>query len=447
MTEFILPATLHLFEPLNIILMLAGLTGGIIIGALPGLSATMGVALMVPATFAMNPTSGLIMLGAIYAGAIYGGANSAILICTPGTPSSVATTFDGWPLCQKGRADLGLYTSLLSSAFGGIVGTLFLLCLGGSLARFALQFGGPESFWLCLFGLSTIAVMTPDNMGKGIVSGAVGILVSTIGLDPNTGAPRFTFGTYDLLQGVSVIPCMIGLFSFSQVLYLIGTDKSFIAEYHPHKGAFGKVFRYLAAHCKTILVRSSVLGTWIGMLPGAGGEIASIISYNESKRWDKDPSRYGKGSLEGVAASESANNAVIGGSLIPMLTLGIPGSAVAAVILGALMAHGIQPGRGPSGSRAACLRLRSLSRNGVSKDKSSAAMSTLLIEPSNMTDIRPPSTERDKSTLFPRFSSIIGPRMTPRAIAPVSMPTLPPKNPTSPKASTTHMSTRLLLMA
>ena len=222
MTEFILPATLHLFEPLNIILMLAGLTGGIIIGALPGLSATMGVALMVPATFAMNPTSGLIMLGAIYAGAIYGGANSAILICTPGTPSSVATTFDGWPLCQKGRADLGLYTSLLSSAFGGIVGTLFLLCLGGSLARFALQFGGPESFWLCLFGLSTIAVMTPDNMGKGIVSGAVGILVSTIGLDPNTGAPRFTFGTYDLLQGVSVIPCMIGLFSFSQVLLHCG---------------------------------------------------------------------------------------------------------------------------------------------------------------------------------------------------------------------------------
>ena len=344
MTEFILPATLHLFEPLNIILMIAGLTGGIIIGALPGLSATMGVALMVPATFAMNPTSGLIMLGAIYAGAIYGGANSAILICTPGTPSSVATTFDGWPLCQKGRADLGLYTSLLSSAFGGIVGTLFPLCLGGSLARFALQFGGPESFWLCLFGLSTIAVMTPDNMGKGIVSGAVGILVSTIGLDPNTGAPRFTFGTYDLLQGVSVIPCMIGLFSFSQVLYLIGTDKSFIAEYHPHKGAFGKVFRYLAAHCKTILVRSSVLGTWIGMLPGAGGEIASIISYNESKRWDKDPDRYGKGAVEGILVPESANNASVGGALVPLLSLGIPGSAAAAVLAGGLMAQGLTPG-------------------------------------------------------------------------------------------------------
>lgn len=344
MTEYFLPALLNICDPLNILLMIAGLTGGILIGALPGLSATMGVALMVPATFAMNPISGLIMLGAIYAGAIYGGANSAILICTPGTPSSVATTFDGWPLCQKGRADIGLYTSLLSSAFGGIVGTLFLLCFAASLARFALRFGGPETFWLCLFGLSTIAVMTPENMGKGILSGAAGILVSTVGLDPNTAVPRFTFGSYGLIQGIAVIPCMIGLFSFSQVLYLIGTDKSFIAEYHPQKGAFGRVFKYLCAHCKTILVRSSIIGTGVGMLPGAGGEIASIIAYNESKRWSKDPARYGKGCMEGVAASESANNAVIGGSLIPMLTLGIPGSAVAAVILGALLAHGIQPG-------------------------------------------------------------------------------------------------------
>lgn len=344
MSEYILPALWHCIQPINLVLMLAGLSGGILIGALPGLSATMGVALMVPATFAMNPVSGLIMLGAIYAGAIYGGANSAILICTPGTPSSVATTFDGWPLCQKGRADIGLFTSLLSSSFGGIVGTLFLLCFAASLARWALKFGGPETFWLCLFGLSTIAVMTPDNMGKGILSGAAGILVSTVGMDPNTAVPRFTFGVYEMIQGVAVIPCMIGLFSFSQVLYLIGTNKNFIAEYKPQKGTFRKVFDYLAANCKTILVRSSIIGTGVGMLPGAGGEIASIIAYNESKRWDKDPARYGKGCIEGVAASESANNAVIGGSLIPMLTLGIPGSAVAAVILGALLAHGIQPG-------------------------------------------------------------------------------------------------------
>lgn len=343
MIDYVLPSLLNLIDPFNICLMLLGLTGGIITGALPGLSATMGVALMVPVTFAMNPTSGLIMLGAIYVGAIYGGANSAILICTPGTPSSVQT-FDGWPLTQRGEADVGLYTSLISSGIGGFIGVIFLLCLARPLAHFALSFGGSENFWLCLFGLSTIAVMSPGNMGKGIVSGAIGLLVSTIGLDPNTGTPRFTFGAYSLSQGISVIPCMIGLFSFSQVLFLLGSNKKFVAEYHPHKGVFYKTFKHLVTRCKTILLRSSLIGTAIGMLPGAGGEIASIIAYNESKRWAKDPSKYGTGIIEGVASSESANNAVIGGSLIPMLTLGIPGSAVAAVILGAIMAHGIQPG-------------------------------------------------------------------------------------------------------
>ena len=216
--------------------------------------------------------------------------------------------------------------------------------MAAPLARFALSFGGPENFWLCVFGLSTIAVMSADNMGKGLISGAIGILCSTIGMDPNTGTVRFTFGVYEMVQGVSVIPCMIGLFSFSQVLVLIGSRREYVAEYHPHKGAFREVLRYLVSKCKTVLVRSSVMGTLIGMLPGAGGEIASIIAYNESKRWSKKPEEFGKGCLEGVAASESANNAVIGGALIPMLTLGIPGSAVAAVILGALMAHGVQPG-------------------------------------------------------------------------------------------------------
>lgn len=344
MTEFILPAIGHLLEPFNIFLMVAGLTGGIIVGALPGLTATMGVALLVPATFVMGATSGLIMLGAIYAGAIYGGANSACLICTPGTPSSVATTFDGWPLCQAGRADIGLVTSLLSSSFGGIMGTVLLLFLAAPLARFALRFGGPENFWLCIFGLSTIAVMSSGNMLKGLLSGALGLLVSTVGLDPNVGVPRFTFGYYPLVQGIEVIPAMIGLFSFSQVLYLIGSYKPFIADYKPTPGALGVVVRTLMGRCKVILMRSSLIGGLVGMLPGAGGEIASIIAYNEAKRWDRDPSKYGKGALEGLAASESANNAVIGGALIPMLTLGIPGSAVAAVILGALLAKGIQPG-------------------------------------------------------------------------------------------------------
>ena len=344
MMEFIVPALGHIIEPWNILLMVLGLTGGIIVGALPGLTATMGVALMVPATFAMNATSGLIMLGAIYVGAIYGGSNSACLICTPGTPSSVATTFDGWPMCKAGKADFGLYTSLISSSFGGIIGTIMLLFLAAPLARFALRFGGPENFWLCLFGLSTIAVMSADNMMKGLLSGAFGLLISTIGIDPNVGVPRFTFGYYPLVQGIEVIPAMIGLFSFSQVLYLIGSHRPFIADYTPTPGAFGQVARFLGSKCKVLLTRSSLIGALVGMLPGAGGEIASIIAYNESKRWDKNPEIYGKGAMEGLASSESANNAVIGGSLIPMLTLGIPGSAVAAIILGALLAKGIQPG-------------------------------------------------------------------------------------------------------
>ena len=344
MLEYLPAAIGHLMEPLNILLMVAGLAGGIIIGAMPGLTATMGVALMVPVTFAMDPISGLVMLGAIYAGAIYGGANSAILIRTPGTPSSVATTFDGYPMCQKGQADEALYTSLLASAFGGVVGTIFLLFMSAPLANFALKFGGPEIFWLCIFGLSSIAVMSRDNMLKGLLSGAFGLLVSTIGIDPNSGVPRFTFGYYPLSQGVEIIPAMIGLFSFSQVMVLLGSDKQYIANYTPSKGAFARVAKKLFHDCKVNLMRSSVIGTLVGMLPGAGGEIASIITYNEAKRWDKDPSRYGTGVIEGVAASESANNAVIGGALIPMLTLGIPGSAVAAVILGALLAHGIQPG-------------------------------------------------------------------------------------------------------
>ena len=344
MLDVILTGFANSFIPFNFLLIVAGLTGGIIIGALPGLTATMGVALMVPVTFAMDPISGLIMLGAIYSGAIYGGSNSAILINTPGTPSSVATTFDGWPMTQKGDAEGALNASLLASAFGGIVGTLFLLFLAAPMAQLALKFGAAEFFWLCIFGLSTIAAMSPGNVVKGLISGALGMLVSTIGLDPLEGAQRFTFGTYSLVQGIEVIPAMIGLFSFSQVIILVGSSKKFIAEYKAKKGATVRVAKKIWKDMKVNLMRSSIIGAFVGILPGAGGEIASIISYNEARRWDKNKANFGKGAIEGVVASEAANNATIGGSLIPMLTLGIPGSAVAAVIMGALLVHGIQPG-------------------------------------------------------------------------------------------------------
>lgn len=344
MLENILTGLGNSLMPFNFLLMILGMVGGIIIGALPGLTATMGVALMVPVTFAMNPISGLIMLGAIYSGAIYGGSNSAILINTPGTPSAVATTFDGWPMTKKGKADDALNTSLISSAFGGIVGTLALLFLAMPMAKLSLKFGAPEFFWLCIFGLSTIAAMSQNNIAKGLLSGAFGLLISTIGLDPVLGLPRFTFGNYTFVQGIEVIPAMIGLFSFSQVIILIGSKSNYISDYKAKSGVTLRILRQLFKTCKINLLRSSVIGTIVGILPGAGGEIASIISYNEAKRWDKNKDNFGKGVMEGVCASEAANNATIGGSLIPMLTLGIPGSAVAAVIMGALLAHGIQPG-------------------------------------------------------------------------------------------------------
>jgi putative tricarboxylic transport membrane protein len=247
-------------------------------------------------------------------------------------------------MCQKGEADRALTASLYCSAIGGIIGTIFLLFLSAPLARFAVRFGGPETFWICLFGLSTIAIMSKGNMVKGLISGALGMLVATVGLDPHSAAPRFTFGHHPLISGVEIIPAMIGLFSFSQVLYLVGSHKPFIAKYAPEPGRWWRVLKELISTCKTVLLRSSLIGTLVGMLPGAGGSIASIIAYNETKRWDKNPDRFGKGALEGVVASETANSALIGGAMIPTLTLGIPGCAVAAVMLGALTAKGIQPG-------------------------------------------------------------------------------------------------------
>lgn len=331
-------------QPFNLLLMVAGLAGGIVVGILPGLTATMGVALMVPLTFGLEPVSGLIMLGAIYCGAIYGGSNSACLINTPGTPSSVATTFDGFPMTRQGRAYEALLTSLLASVIGGIVGTLFLLFLAGPLARIALRFGPPEFFWLAVFGLTTIGSLGTGSVVKGLIAGALGLLLGCIGLDPIAGKPRFTFGYYPLVQGIELIPAMIGLFSFSQVLRLVEGEQQLVGEFQRRPGALAAVARELWTRCRGVLLRSSLIGTFVGILPGAGGEIASIIAYNESRRWDRNPRRFGTGVIEGVASSESANNAVIGGALIPLLTLGIPGSAPAAVLMGGLLAHGLRPG-------------------------------------------------------------------------------------------------------
>lgn len=335
---------MHTFLPANIMVMVVGLVVGIIGGMLPGITVVTAIALFVPFTFSMPAETALIALGAIYCGASYGGANAAILINTPGQPGSIATTFDGYPLTRKGEAEKGLFTALWASAYGGIVGAVLLLLFFQPLAKLALHFGSEAFFWMAIFGLTTLAAMAPGHVMKSLFAGLLGLGLSTVGLDPADGFPRFTFDIYSLTQGFDMVVLMTALFSFSQMLYLMESREEYIAEFPKKPGVFLEVGRYLFGRCKILMTVSSVLGTFIGGLPGAGGSVAAIITYNEAKRWDKNPERYGTGIIEGVAVPESANNACVGGSLVPLMALGIPGSASAAVLMGGLLAQGLTPG-------------------------------------------------------------------------------------------------------
>lgn len=330
------------------IAILIGTVGGIIVGALPGLSAAMAVALLIPVTFGMSPVAGLVMLTALYTSAIYGGSITATLIHTPGTPASAATAIDGYELTKQGKGMKALGVSTISSMIGGTISAFALLFLSPPLAQVSLKFSAPEYFLMALFGLSIIGSLAGDSMIKGVMSGLLGLLVGIVGLDQVIGVQRFTFGIINLESGVSLVPAMIGMFSISQVMISveqIAKGKSSILE-DPSSMLTGSIlptweeFKMISP---TIL-RSSLIGVIIGILPGAGGEIGSWIGYNEAKRFAKKPELFGRGSIEGVAASESANNAVTGGALIPLLTLGIPGSSVAAILLGGLMIQGLLPG-------------------------------------------------------------------------------------------------------
>ncbi|WP_240377365.1 tripartite tricarboxylate transporter permease [Bacillus piscicola] len=344
MLEFFVIGLTNTFTPFNLLIIILALAAGIIVGAVPGLSAAMATALLVPFTFGMSPSTGLAMLAAIGVGAVYGGGNSAILLNTPGTPASVASTFDGYPMSQRGEADKALNTSLISSVIGGIIGSICLMFFSIPLSRIALQLGAPEYFWITIFALTTIASLSQGAVFKGVLSGVIGLLAGMIGLDPITATPRFTFDYYPLMQGIDIIAAMIGLFAFSQMLVLAASMKSTVANYTAKKGIFKKVTARILRKSKLNLTRSSLIGSIVGILPGAGAEIASMVSYTEAKRWSKNSEKYGTGITDGMVASESANNASIGGMLIPTLTLGIPGGAGAAIMMGALLTHGIQPG-------------------------------------------------------------------------------------------------------
>ncbi|MBQ9330206.1 MAG: tripartite tricarboxylate transporter permease [Oscillibacter sp.] len=333
----------HALSPLNLLVMAAGTAIGIVIGCLPGLSAAMGVALLLPLTFSMEASTGLIMLGAIYCGAIFGGSISAILIHTPGTPASAATAIEGYQLTLQGKAGKALGTACIASFFGGLLSCISLYFFAPLLAQLAMKFGSPEYFWLSIFGLTIIAGVSSKSMLKGLISGALGLLLSTIGMDPIEGVKRFMFGQSSLYDGINVTCALIGLFSMSQALTLAEARIRARARATKFKDKMLLSREEMKMLAPTI-GRSWIIGNLIGILPGAGASIACFLGYNTSRQFSRHKELFGHGSIEGVAGSEAANNAVTGGSLIPMLTLGIPGESVTAVLMGGLIIQGLTPG-------------------------------------------------------------------------------------------------------
>jgi putative tricarboxylic transport membrane protein len=342
-TEFVryLP---NVFSGYNIVILLIGTLGGLILGALPGVSPTMAVALLVPFTFQMDASSGLILLGAVYTSSIAGGAISGILLNIPGAPANIATLLDGYPMAKSGRAYECLITSFTSSLIGGVFGVIVMIILTLPMSEFALKFGPSENFWLAVMGMTAIGTLSGGGIVKSLIAGAFGIWLGTIGPNPITGEFRFVFHNA-LAGGINFVPAIIGLFAIPQIFTLVQTYrlKAEIVEYRTEKGILWKTMMKTVRMFK-IQGIGSVVGTVVGIIPGIGGQIAGLIAYDQAKKVSKKPESFGTGVPEGVAAAESANNAMVAPSLIPLLTLSIPGSPTAAVLLGGLLIHGMIPG-------------------------------------------------------------------------------------------------------
>ena len=344
--DILLTAVGNVITAQNLFFMTVACFFGIIAGALPGFSATMAVALMVPFTFNMDTIPGLVTIGALYASTIFGGAFSAILLNTPGTPSSIATCFDGYPMARNGRGEEALYTASVASGFGGVIGTVILIVFALPLAQVSLRFGPPEFFWTAVFGMTIITSLSTQSLIKGFAGGLIGIMLSTVGIAPIGGDIRFTMGLTDLQGGMELVSVLIGFFCIPEVFNMAAKPahaRSVVGTLSGSAEAFGKAWRNVVRHMGNTF-RSSIIGALIGILPGAGGNISNIVAYNEAKRAAKDPETFGTGNPQGVVATESANNATVEGALIPLLAMGIPGSPPAAIIFGALLMQGITPG-------------------------------------------------------------------------------------------------------
>jgi putative tricarboxylic transport membrane protein len=322
----------------------AGTVGGLLLGATPGLSPTMAVALLIPFTFHMDPAQGLMLLGAAYTATVAGGAVSAILLKIPGAPANIATALDGYPMARAGHGARALQLCFISSFIGGVIGVLVLIFLTPVLAQWALGFGPSHLFWIAILGVTIIGTLDSKSVVKGLLAGCIGLWISMIGYDSIQGVDRFIFSDY-LTGGVHIIPALIGLFAIPQISEMLEGGRykrSYdLIEVRPHsvwKSAIETVSRVRA------WVIGSISGIIIGLIPGAGGQIAGLVAYDQTRRFSPNGHKFGTGEPEGVISAESANNAMVGPSLVPLLTLSVPGSPTAAVLLGGLLIHGIFPG-------------------------------------------------------------------------------------------------------
>lgn len=329
-------------DPMVWIGLLIGAVVGYLIGAIPGLGPSLGVALLIPFTYGMDAVPAIVMLVSLYAAAEYGGAITAVLINSPGTAAAVATAWDGYPLTQKGKAGVALNISIVTSGCGIIVSVILLMVTAIPLSEFALRFGPGEYFALALVGLSLVSGLSDGSALKGAIAMGLGLALATIGLDTQTGVPRFATSP-EFFEGLPLVPVLLGLYALSEVLHMVEEGASDRVKSQKVSGLFAVPLSTYAA-LKGQILRSAVIGYVIGVMPGAGASIASFISYAIARKTSKTPEMFGKGSLEGITASETANNAAVSGALAPLLALGIPGSATTAVMIGALMIQGIQPG-------------------------------------------------------------------------------------------------------
>lgn len=343
--DIMIQSVLEVMQPLNLLLVIIGTIFGMVCGSLPGLSSSMAIILVLPFTYSMEPVTGILLLIAVYVGGACGGSISAILLKTPGTPEAVATTFDGYPMAMRGDAGLALGLAVSASSFGTIFSAFVMLFTAPLLAVLALQFQSAEYFALGLVGLSCITSLGAKNQLKAVVSVILGLMFATVGIDPINGAERFTFGEPFLMNGINYIAVMIGAFAVAEVYKnveeLSHRDTSTIT--NAKVSLVLMKFKDMLKMWSTFL-KSSIIGTVIGIIPAAGGSIASLIAYGEAVRSSKEPEEFGKGKPEGIIAPEASNNAAVGGSMVPTMVLGIPGSPTAAVIMAAFMILGLRPG-------------------------------------------------------------------------------------------------------